>query len=215
MENQSEGRKVVVVRSPRQAWKITRMFDFVGFNVGDLIFTNHRTSIFARLIRFAGILSGVIPVCNHVEMYTGAGKAFSADRVMTYHNIDRYFRGGHDIYFYRDLTISADEKNALVAETRNWVGLPYDILGIVWQVLDTITGKNFSEKYNHGILAYCSELVQRIYKNGTGRSISDEKVGAATPSDIRLYVDKLPNWECVFKMVKIGKSWTVSTSRRL
>jgi len=182
--------------------------NFPLFLRGDIILTNNHKSLFARLIRFAGRLGGSNPEVNHVEMYLGNGTSFSADAKMCKHDIERYFQGKHDVYFYRCIVLSEDDRNKLSAESQLWEGKPYDVLGIFWQALDAITGNGFSRKYNTDMLAYCSELIQRIYWK-IKRRVSKKVVGEATPDDIRIYISQSKIWRLVFSIRKIGNEWVI------
>jgi len=197
---------------PKEIYKNLSKDNFPLFLRGDVILTNNHKSLFARLIRFAGRLGGSDPIVNHAEVYLSMGKSFSADRKMCVHGIEQYFKGKHDIYFYRCIELNDEDRDKLVAEAiKKWTGKPYDILGIFWQALDAITGKNYSEKYNTSKLAYCSELVQRLYWK-IRRKVSKEAIGSATPDDIRIYVDKSKIWKLIFSLKKKDGKWIVIVS---
>ena len=196
--------------NPRKLYKNLSKNNFPLFLRGDIILTNNHKSWFARLIRFAGRLRGSDPRVNHAEMYLANGKSFSADVKMCIHGIKRYFKGKHDIYFYRCVELDDIDRDRLVTEALRWKGKSYDILGIVWQVLDAITGNGYSEKHNTNKLAYCSELIQRIYWKAIKRKVSRKAIGAATPDNIEVYVDKSNLWKQIFVLKKEKGKWSIN-----
>jgi uncharacterized protein YycO len=176
-----------------------------------VIFTNNHGGFFSKLIRFRGRLEGEKPKCSHTELYTSNGRAISANQSgVEIHDISKYFNGGFDFYLYKRKNMSTEERNLVIVEATRWIGRPYDWLGIVWQGLDAITFSTFfSRAFNKGLLTYCSELVQRAYKNGIGMLICDKPIGSATPFNIMECVMDDEEWECVFALWKDknGKWW--------
>jgi hypothetical protein len=195
--------------TPYPVYKSLSKNDFPLFLRGDIILTNNRRSWFAKLIRFAGRLRGGDPTVNHAEMYLASGRAFSADVKMCIHDIERYFKGNHDIYFYRCVELDNIDRDRLVAEAMRWKGKSYDVLGILWQALDAITGDSYSKKHNTDVLAYCSELLQRIYWKAVKRKVSKKAIGAATPDNIEVYIDKSKLWKQIFVLKKEKGKWLI------
>jgi hypothetical protein len=194
--------------NPKEFYKEIESKNFPMLKRGDLIFTNNHHSFFAKAIRFFGRLSGRQPLCNHVEMYVGSGKAFSADYVMKLHQIKRYFSGKHDVYILSRTDLYKDDRDALIAEAMLWEWKPYDVKGIILQALDVITGKKLSEKYNDEKLAYCSELVQRLYYDALCIKLHSDKCGAVTPDEIFHFISKKDNiWTTKLWVMKIEKTW--------
>ena len=188
---------------PKEKYQELKLNNFPMFLRGDIVLTNNLSSIVASLIRFRAKLKGKEPYCNHEEMYLKNGKCIGANKRIDIEDLDRFFKGKHEVYIFRDLLLSEEERNNLVMEAVGWYGKLYDYLGIVWQALDAITFSTlFSKMFNKGLFCYCSEFIQRVYDNAVQRNPSLSDVGCGTPNDSFLYKCFSPDFKCMFMMKK-------------
>jgi len=188
---------------PQETYNKLQKDNFPLLIRGDNVFTNNHTSKLARLIRLKAKLKGNEPICNHEELYLYNGKCIGANKKVEIGGLDRFFKGNHDIYIFRDKTLSVEQRNNLVLEAIGYFGTSYDTLGIVWQGLDAITKSTFfSRMFNKKRIVYCSEFIQRITESALQKNPSLSEVGVGTPNDSLLYKTFSEDFECVFMMRK-------------
>ena len=188
---------------PKDKYQELKLNNFPMFIRGDIVLTNNLSSIMAFLIRFRAKLKGKEPYCNHEEMYLKNGKCIGANKRIDIGDLDRFFKGKHEVYIFRDVLLSKEERNNLVVEAVGWHGTLYDYLGIVWQALDAITFSTFfSRMFNKDFLYYCSEYIQRVYDKAVQRNPSISDVGCGTPNDSFLYKCFSSDFKCVLMMRK-------------
>jgi len=188
---------------PQKIYKELQEDNFPLFMRGDNVFTNNHKSNLAFLIRLKAKLKGNEAICNHEELYLYNGKCIGANKKVEIGDLDRFFKGKHDVYIFRDTTLSIKQRNNLVLEAIGYFGTSYDTLGIVWQGLDAITKSTFfSRIFNKKHVVYCSEFIQRITETALQKNPSLSDVGVGTPNDSLLYKTFSEDFECVFMMKK-------------
>jgi len=188
---------------PKEIYKKLASNNFKMFLRGDIVLTNNIESKIASLIRFRAKLKGNKAYCNHEEMYLMNGKCIGANKKVEIGDLSRFFTGKHEVYIFRDTTLSNEDRNSLVIEAIRYYGKMYDSLGIVWQALDAITFSNFfSKTFNKDIFCYCSEYIQRAYFNALQRNPSISDVGCGTPNDSFIYKCFSSDFKCIFMMKK-------------
>jgi hypothetical protein len=188
---------------PKDKYQELKLNNFPMFLRGDIVLTNNLDSMLASLIRFRAKLKGKEPYCNHEEMYLMNGNCIGANKKIDIGDLNRFFTGKHEVYIFRDILLTEEERNKLVIEALRKYGKMYDAFGIVWQALDAITFSTFfSKMFNKDFLYYCSEFVQRVYDKAVQRNPSISDVGCGTPNDSFLYKCFSPDFKCVFMMRK-------------
>jgi len=205
--------------NPLEIYDALEKDTFPHFHRGDIILTNHLGNFFSTLIRIAGVIKGETPHRSHAEKYLTSGLCIGADKHgVTIKPFRKFFDGKYDVSVYSNTTLTKEQRDCLLKSALWWHGKYYDVVGILWQALDTIFFTDwFSRKFNSVKLPYCSELIERIYiKLPTpesplhqGIKVSYKPLGTSIPNDIYEYVEHEKDWECVFKMEKVAGNWRV------
>jgi hypothetical protein len=200
--------------NPQEIYQALEKGNFPNFHRADIILTNHLGNFFSRLIRIKAILKDELSFVSHAEKYIVSGITLGADKYgLNFKPLEKFFDGSYNVYVFSNIKLLKEERDLLFRESMNawlkWHGKPYDVFGILWQLLDTLFVTDwFSRKWNSDKLIYCNEFVQRMYAILKMR-ISYHELSASTPNDIYEYISSHKEWKCVFKMERIAGEWRV------
>lgn len=178
--------------------------NYGGLVRGDIVLTNCHSSLIAKAIRLKGRKDSGECHVNHAELYIGSGLDIAAELTINIHPIKKFFSGKHDIYVFRNIKLTKEQRNQIVADSFVFHGKLYDILGIFGQALSFLTRiAIFSKLVNSKGLLYCSELVSKVYKQSTDSFLENKDYQTITPDDIYDFCIQNSNvWVCVFELIK-------------
>lgn len=169
---------------------------------GDIVLTNHHSSLLAKAIRLKGRKDSGECKVNHAELYIGSGLSIAAELTINIHPIKKFFTGKHDVYVFRNTKLTQAQRNQLVSDSFVFHGRFYDVLGIVGQAMSYLTRMGIWAKLvNSSNSLYCSELVAKVYKQ-TIPFLPQRSYKIITPDDIFDYCWGGIDWNCVYTLLK-------------
>lgn len=194
--------------SAKKEFKLLESGHFSFFKRGDIIFIYNHNSIFSFLTSIKARKDSKICNATHVERYLGNGLAISQDWKIRCHSIKDFFNGKYDIFLFSNSHYNSSIRNALVAESIVYYGLPYDVPGILGQALSFFTGiEAFEYLINARSLFYCSEFIFTVENFVLQSSLSSLPLidlrFPSTPDDLFDYFSMSTDkgWNCTFQFI--------------